>query len=75
MRKNADDFTPFLYLEDGDFNKYCDDIENTARWGGQLEVLALAKAKQVPVDIIQHEGPDIKICEDEYPNKTPLKLA
>lgn len=38
MRTNPDDFTPFLYLEDGNFDKYCNDIENTASWGGQLEV-------------------------------------
>lgn len=38
MRENPDDFTPFLYLEDGNFDKYCNDIENTACWGGQLEV-------------------------------------
>lgn len=38
MRNNPDDFTPFLYLEDGNFDKYCNDIENTAAWGGQLEV-------------------------------------
>ncbi|KAI9474238.1 MAG: hypothetical protein EXX96DRAFT_581129 [Benjaminiella poitrasii] len=76
MRNNPDDFMPFLYLEEGtDFNKYCDDIENTACWGGQLEILALARAKQVPVDIIQYDGPMIKICEDEYPDKAPIKLA
>lgn len=39
MRKHPDDFVPFLYLEDGNFDRYCDDIENTACWGGQLEVL------------------------------------
>jgi hypothetical protein len=38
MRQNPDDFTPFLYLEDGNFDRYCNDIENTACWGGQLEV-------------------------------------
>ncbi|KAI8057550.1 OTU domain-containing protein 6B [Gilbertella persicaria] len=75
MRQHPDDFTPFLYLEDGDFNRYCHDIENTACWGGQLEILALAKAKQVPVDIVQYGGPVIRICEDEYPNKSPIKLS
>ncbi|KAI8375575.1 hypothetical protein BD560DRAFT_392720 [Blakeslea trispora] len=75
MRKNPDDFTPFLYLEDGDFNRYCNDIENTACWGGQLEILALAKSKQVPVDIVQYGGPTIRICEDEYPSKSPIKLS
>lgn len=38
MRQHPDDFTPFLYLEDGNFDKYCNDIENTACWGGQVEV-------------------------------------
>ncbi|CAO3654086.1 unnamed protein product [Mucor fragilis] len=75
MRQHPDDFRPFLYLEDGDFDKYCDDMINTARWGGQLEVLALARSSQVPVDIIQDGGPIIKICDDEYPEKSPIKLA
>ncbi|KAK4514713.1 uncharacterized protein ATC70_002315 [Mucor velutinosus] len=75
MRQHPDDFKPFLYLEDGDFDRYCDDIINTARWGGQLEVLALARSSQVPVDIIQDGGPIIKICDDEYPEKSPIKLA
>ncbi|KAL0143522.1 OTU domain-containing protein 6B-like protein [Mucor lusitanicus] len=75
MRQHPDDFKPFLYLEDGNFDRYCDDIINTARWGGQLEVLALARSSQVPVDIIQDGGPIIKICDDEYPEKSPIKLA
>lgn len=41
MRQNPDDFVPFLYLEDGNFEKYCNDVENTACWGGQLEVRQL----------------------------------
>ncbi|KAI8647262.1 hypothetical protein BD408DRAFT_408872 [Parasitella parasitica] len=75
MRQHPDDFRPFLYLEDGNFDRYCDDIVNTACWGGQLEVLALARSSQVPVDIIQDGGPIIKICDDEYPEKPPIKLA
>lgn len=38
MRQHPDDFRPFLYLEDGNYDRYCDDIVNTACWGGQLEV-------------------------------------
>ncbi|KAG2234186.1 hypothetical protein INT48_005986 [Thamnidium elegans] len=75
MRNHPDDFVPFLYLEDGDFGKYCNDIEFTACWGGQLEIVALAKSRKVPVDVIQMDGPIIKICDDEYPDKSPLKLA
>ncbi|KAG2202538.1 hypothetical protein INT47_012532 [Mucor saturninus] len=75
MRQNPDDFVPFLYLEDGNFEKYCNDVEHTACWGGQLEIVALAKSRKVPVDVIQMGGPTIKICDDEYPDKTPIKLA
>jgi OTU domain-containing protein 6 len=35
----------------------------------------LAKSRKVPVDVIQMDGPIIKICDDEYPEKQPLKLA
>ncbi|KAI9273722.1 hypothetical protein BY458DRAFT_508031 [Sporodiniella umbellata] len=72
---HPDDFIPFLYLEDGDLKKYCTDIETTACWGGQLEILALARSKEVPVDIIQTDAPILKICDDEYPTKPPIKLA
>ncbi|KAI8972073.1 hypothetical protein BDB01DRAFT_811276 [Pilobolus umbonatus] len=75
MRQHPDDFIPFLYLEDGNFDQYCHNIEHTACWGGQLEILALAKSKQVPVDIVQMDGPIVKICDDEYPDKDIIKLA
>lgn len=75
MREHPDDFMPFLYLEDGNYDRYCHDIEHTACWGGQLEILALAKSKQVPVDIVQMEGPVLRICEDEYPDKDIIQLA
>jgi OTU domain-containing protein 6 len=45
MRENMDDFFPFLTKpETGDpyspeeYEKYCDEVEKTPAWGGQLEV-------------------------------------
>ncbi|KAF7723061.1 Peptide-methionine (S)-S-oxide reductase [Apophysomyces ossiformis] len=81
MRDHPDDFLPFLYKDDGDmyssedFQKYCDDVEKTARWGGQLEILALSRAKQLPIHIVQMGSPVLKINDEEFPGKAPLKLA
>nr|XP_057903092.1 deubiquitinase OTUD6B [Doryrhamphus excisus] len=71
MRSHADDFLPFLSNADtGDvytadeFEKYCSDVEHTAAWGGQLELQALTKVLQLPIDVIQADSPTIKIGED-----------
>ncbi|XP_054619469.1 deubiquitinase OTUD6B [Dunckerocampus dactyliophorus] len=71
MRSHADDFLPFLSNADtGDvytadeFEKYCSDVEHTAAWGGQLELQAMTKVLQLPIDIIQADSPTIKIGED-----------
>ncbi|CDH58360.1 otu domain-containing protein 6b [Lichtheimia corymbifera JMRC:FSU:9682] len=81
MREHPDDFIPFLYKDDGDmftaddFERYCNDIENTPRWGGQLEILALSRVKEVPVHIVQMGAPVLKVNEEDFPGKEPLKLA
>mmetsp|Transcript_25205 Transcript_25205/g.63514 ORF Transcript_25205/g.63514 Transcript_25205/m.63514 type:complete len:138 (-) Transcript_25205:140-553(-) len=46
MRTHPDDYMPFV-IEDCDdpsaeFEKYCSDVEDTATWGGQVEIDALA---------------------------------
>ena len=40
IRSNQDDFMPFMDEIENEvqFNKYCEDTEHTAAWGGQLEV-------------------------------------
>ncbi|XP_047462020.1 deubiquitinase OTUD6B [Mugil cephalus] len=71
MRSHADDFLPFLtnpstgdmYTRD-EFEKYCNDVEHTAAWGGQLELQALTKVLHLPIEVIQADSPNIKIGED-----------
>ncbi|KAI9024462.1 hypothetical protein CLU79DRAFT_107778 [Phycomyces nitens] len=81
MREHSDDFIPFLYKDDGDifsaddFKQYCNDVENSPRWGGQLEILALSKAKKVPIHVIQMGSPVLKIGDEEFAEKKPLVLA
>ena len=50
MRKNQWDYRPFIEecaedtpAADKKWEQYCGDVENTATWGGQLELGALAK--------------------------------
>lgn len=80
MRSHADDFLPFLTNPDtGDmytadeFEKYCDDVEHTAAWGGQLEIRALTKILHLPIEVIQADSPTIKIGE-EYDGE-PITLV
>lgn len=79
MRSHADDFLPFLtdpntgdmYTAD-DFEKYCNDVADTAAWGGQLELKALSQVLQLPIEVIQAESLSIIIGE-EY-DRPPITL-
>uniref|UniRef100_A0A8C6G5F9 ubiquitinyl hydrolase 1 n=1 Tax=Mus spicilegus TaxID=10103 RepID=A0A8C6G5F9_MUSSI len=80
MQSHSDDFLPFLtnpstgdmYTPE-EFGKYCDDIVNTAAWGGQLELRALSHILQTPIEILQADAPPI-IVGEEYP-RNPLVLV
>ncbi|RIA99662.1 hypothetical protein C1645_746834 [Glomus cerebriforme] len=82
MRKYPDEFIPFLpTTQDGEmcsteqFNKYCDDLENTAVWGGELEILAISKSFRIPVHIVQMNSSLLKVPEDEFQNTEPIIIS
>lgn len=50
MEKHADDFAPFL---EEPFDTYVAKIRDTAEWGGQLELTALANAYNVEIRVVQ----------------------
>ncbi|CAL1584630.1 unnamed protein product [Knipowitschia caucasica] len=71
MRKNVDDFLPFLsnpqtgdLFSTDEFEKYCSDVEHTSAWGGQLELRALTHTLQLPIEVVQADSPTIKIGEE-----------
>ncbi|KAJ3285971.1 OTU domain-containing protein 6B [Borealophlyctis nickersoniae] len=70
MRNHPDDFMPFLVNDQGDgytpdeYKEYCDRVENTALWGGQLEIQALSRALNRPIHVVQMGSPLLKIGED-----------
>lgn len=80
MRAHADDFLPFLtHATTGDmysaedFEKYCNEVDHTSAWGGQLELRALTEVLKLPIEVIQADVSDIKIGE-EY-DSAPITLV
>uniref|UniRef100_A0A7S1PJJ9 OTU domain-containing protein n=1 Tax=Percolomonas cosmopolitus TaxID=63605 RepID=A0A7S1PJJ9_9EUKA len=59
LRKHQEDYLPFLGLEnDSEYEGYVDKVENSAEWGGQIELQALAHALNVPIRVIQSTQPN-----------------
>lgn len=71
MLRNSDDFQPYLTNDEGDFldlekyKEYCLNIKNTPVWGGQLELKALSDVLKVSIEVVQAEGSDIIIGDDQ----------
>lgn len=74
MYTHPDDFLPFLPSESGEdgagagdaglmspaeFERYCANVRDTGIWGGEPEILALSRAYNVPIHVIQSEEPRI----------------
>lgn len=65
MEQHADDFAPFLEEEgDADFSAYAARMRDTADWGGQLELMALARRYGAEIRVIQ-DGRTEHIGEEE----------
>ncbi|ORY85761.1 hypothetical protein BCR37DRAFT_377477 [Protomyces lactucae-debilis] len=75
IREHSDDFSPFLQFEAGEpvtVEAYAKEIEETARWGGEMEILALARKFEVSVSVVQAAGDDL-VYEGKH--ETKLSLA
>jgi OTU domain-containing protein 6 len=73
MFSHPDDFIPFLPAVGGEdsggadiglmtrdaFEQYCASVRDTAMWGGEPEIMALSRAYNVPIHVIQGGRPPI----------------
>ncbi|TKA62648.1 hypothetical protein B0A49_09664 [Cryomyces minteri] len=65
--QNADDFAPFL---EEPLDQYVHKVKDTGEWGGQLELMALAKTYGVEINVLQGGGgvekiePEAKIVDN-----------
>lgn len=54
LRGDRENYAPFAELKEGeDFEGYCQRVESSADWGGELELRALADAMKVKVQVYQ----------------------
>ena len=68
ISQNAEDFLPFL---EKPLDQYVTAIRDTGEWGGHLEILALAKAYEVNINILQGNGKVDKIeCGTDNETRT-----
>lgn len=48
-------------MSPSEFEKYCLSIRDTGVWGGELEILALSKAYNVPIHVAQGGSPPVVV--------------
>ncbi|KAE8348977.1 hypothetical protein BDV28DRAFT_71918 [Aspergillus coremiiformis] len=78
INEHQDDFVPFM---EEPVDQYTRKIKLTAEWGGQLELLAIARAYGVEINVIQGDGRIEKIegdtqeYDDEERSKRVIWLA
>ncbi|KAI4179867.1 MAG: hypothetical protein L6R41_007595 [Letrouitia leprolyta] len=72
IKEHADDFLPFL---EEPLDTYLSKIRDTGEWGGHLELLALAKAYEVDINVLQSSGHVDKIESGADASKPVLWLS
>ena len=69
MRQHPHDFIPFLVsdktgdmMSDQEFGQYCDSVEGTKAWGGQIELQALTQVLETPIEVVQVDSPSVLVA-------------
>lgn len=83
LRKDKDNYLPFLtsssnkdeLMSDEEFERYCADMENTKKWGGNVELQIISKAISVNLHVYQADGPIIKFECDKPTLSRPLLIS
>ncbi|KAK6499293.1 hypothetical protein TWF506_003920 [Arthrobotrys conoides] len=74
ISSHPDDFIPFL--EEGEtLDGHVRKVTSTAEWGGQMELLALAKEYGVTVKVVQAQGVGVTAMNEEEGEKADVWLA
>jgi OTU domain-containing protein 6 len=73
IKDNKEDFEPFLLADNfssaKDIDSYCKEIEETALWGGEMEITAISRALDVPVEIYSNRSPMPLVINTECAKK------
>lgn len=68
IAQHPDDFSAFL---EEPLNAYVNKVKNTAEWGGQLELQAIARAYNVNIHVLQADGRVEEIGSDHSTSQEP----
>lgn len=78
IRAHPSDFVPYLLgegIDEDGLPAYCERVEASAEWGGQLEITALAHARKRCVEVYSADAPPL-VTGGEYDANGPrLRLA
>lgn len=75
LRKGKDDYECFAELKDGEnYQGYCSRVENSADWGGHLELRALADTLRVQI-LVYRAGEDPITLGNSSGKDVPLRLT
>jgi len=82
LRASKDAFEPFaldaaeaIGLSGDDwYGEYCNSVENTAAWGGQVELQALAQALRRRIVVVCADAPDV-VCGDDFAEDGALTVV
>jgi OTU domain-containing protein 6 len=66
IKAHEDNFTPFL---EEPLEEYVRKVGDTGEWGGQLELLALAKAYEVNISVLDGNGQVHEVEADDTPSQ------
>jgi len=76
LRRGADNYSPFAELAEGeDFEGYCGRVENSADWGGELELRALADALQTRIVVHRAGETEPLVLGPEGLSGLPLQVT
>lgn len=77
IRQHQEDFVPYMFDEETmqlkDVAAYTEEMEKTAKWGGELEILALSKQFDCPISVMMSGR--AKHVVNESGNGPELKLV
>ncbi|KAG0145415.1 hypothetical protein CROQUDRAFT_658725 [Cronartium quercuum f. sp. fusiforme G11] len=76
MKMNRDEFVHYLpaaddgigegLMSDQQYAQHCDQVRDSAQWGGEPEILALSKVFKFPIHVVQASTSVLKIGEEDY---------
>lgn len=72
IESHPDDFAPFL---EEPLPEYLHKVRDTGEWGGQLELMALAKSYGVEIDVLQGDGRVEKIEPEQNAGEKSIWLG